>query len=426
MKLRQGSRGERVLATNWRENRTFLVKLGKQTRVLHSKPLDEARQEPKMAKTIKSAGNGKADPLQVQIDERHKEIHTDGYPMSIGEIQNLYMSGDLDIHPEFQRFFRWSPEQKARWIESILIGIPLPSIFVSQQEDGKWDVIDGLQRLSTIFEFMGLLKDEEKRQKPQLVLTEATYLTALKGKSWSDSSSPAGPISADQQRYIKRSKLDIKIIKRQSDPSAQYEMFQRLNTGGATLTAQELRNCILISIDRDYYKWLAELSEYANFRECISLPEKLEKEAYDVELALRFVLLRKLAEPELPGSGVALGEYLTKKMVEVVTKKKLDRPKEERAFKTTFDLLAGALNSDSFRKYEKNRFTGGFSVAAYEVIALGLGYDIEKARKMTADSIRDLVKNEVWSDTSFLTSTGLAAATRLPRTLARGRSVFSK
>src|SRR5438132_4452 len=114
--------------------------------------------------------DAKIDKLQQQIDERRKEIHTDGYPMSIGEIQNLYAEGDLDIHPEFQRFFRWSPEQKARWIESILIGIPLPSIFVSQQPDGKWDVIDGLQRLSTIFEFMGILKDDKDQPVKPLVL----------------------------------------------------------------------------------------------------------------------------------------------------------------------------------------------------------------------------------------------------------------
>lgn len=368
------------------------------------------------------------DPLQKQIDERRKEIHTDGYPMSIGELQNLYISNELDIHPEFQRFFRWTPEQKARWIESILIGIPLPSIFVSQQQDGTWDVIDGLQRLSTIFEFMGILKDEQKRQLPPLVLTEATYLTALKGKVWADPNSPANSISADQQRYIKRSKLDIKIILRQTDASAQYEMFQRLNTGGATLSAQELRNCILISIDRDYYKWLAGLAKNENFKTCISLPEKLEKEAYDVELALRFILLRNVSMNELPGWGVALGEYLTKRMIAVATDKKLDTVKEEKVFKATFDLLASALEADSFRKYEQNkaRFSGGFSVAAYEVIALGIGFDIEKAKAKTPSEIADLVRTEVWSDTSFVTSTGLAASTRIPKTLDRGRRIFAK
>ncbi|HXF15860.1 MAG TPA: hypothetical protein VN496_02590, partial [Burkholderiales bacterium] len=194
------------------------------------------------------------------------------------------------------------------------------------------------------------------------------------------------------------------------------------------LSAQELRNCILISIDRNLYKWLNALANYENFRRCISLPEKLTKEAYDVELALRFVLLRKLAMSELPASGVALGEYLTKKMIAVAGSKKLDTDKEEKAFKGTFDLLAAALDADSFRKYEieKERFSGGFSVAAYEVIALGIGSDAEKNKTKTPDSIAKLVKTKVWSNPTFLTSTGLAAASRLPTTLARGRSIFAK
>lgn len=87
--------------------------------------------------------------LQTEIDARRREIHTEGYPMSIGEVVNLYRDDELDIHPEFQRFFRWTPFQKSRFIESLLLGIPIPSVFVNQREDGVWDVVDGLQRLST-------------------------------------------------------------------------------------------------------------------------------------------------------------------------------------------------------------------------------------------------------------------------------------
>src|SRR5215211_9324737 len=90
--------------------------------------------------------------LREEIDDKRKTIHSDGYAMSIGELLNLYRDGELDIHPEFQRFFRWSDWQKSRLIESILLGIPIPSIFVAQRQDGVWDVIDGLQRLSTIFQ----------------------------------------------------------------------------------------------------------------------------------------------------------------------------------------------------------------------------------------------------------------------------------
>jgi len=99
--------------------------------------------------------------LIEEIKLKSKEISTDSYSMSIGELVSMYKDGELNIHPEFQRFYRWKPEQKSRFIESILLGIPIPSIFVSQDPTGKWEVIDGLQRISTILQTMGELKNNE-------------------------------------------------------------------------------------------------------------------------------------------------------------------------------------------------------------------------------------------------------------------------
>ncbi len=172
--------------------------------------------------------------LQDEIDKHRKDIHTDGYPMSIGELVNLYRDKELDLHPEFQRFYRWSPLQKSRWIESILLGIPLPSIFVVQREDGVWDVIDGLQRLSTILELMGELRDEDGHKLPMLKLEGTRYLPSLVEKKWRGTGTESS-LTPDQQRFIKRAKLDIKIILRESAESAKYELFQRLNTGGSIL-----------------------------------------------------------------------------------------------------------------------------------------------------------------------------------------------
>ena len=84
--------------------------------------------------------------LQEEIDKARGDIKTDAYPMSIGEWINLYRDEELDIHPEFQRFFRWNPGQKSRFIESILLGIPIPPIFVAQTTKGIWDVVDGLAK----------------------------------------------------------------------------------------------------------------------------------------------------------------------------------------------------------------------------------------------------------------------------------------
>ena len=69
--------------------------------------------------------------------------------MSFGEIMNLYEDGELVISPDFQRLYRWESYQKSKFIESILLGIPLPPIFVFQDDDNTWELVDGLQRLST-------------------------------------------------------------------------------------------------------------------------------------------------------------------------------------------------------------------------------------------------------------------------------------
>src|SRR5215203_2108938 len=130
--------------------------------------------------------------LSEEIAERRQAINTDAYSMSVGELTNLYRDEELDIHPEFQRFFRWSDAQKSRFIESLLLGIPIPSIFVHQRRDGVWDVIDGLQRLSTIFEFLGALKNEDGTPVEPSTLQGTAYLPSLEGLKWeSDDESPA-------------------------------------------------------------------------------------------------------------------------------------------------------------------------------------------------------------------------------------------
>lgn len=82
--------------------------------------------------------------LQEEITARASKIYRESYQMSIGELINLYRDGEMDIHPEFQRVFRWNNYQKTKLIESIMLNIPIPSIFVSQNDDGVWDVIDGV------------------------------------------------------------------------------------------------------------------------------------------------------------------------------------------------------------------------------------------------------------------------------------------
>ncbi len=362
--------------------------------------------------------------LEQEIEMMRKEIRTDGYNMSIGEWISLYENGELDIHPEFQRFYRWDENQKSNLIESILLGIPIPPIFVSQRPDGVWDVIDGLQRLSTIYQFVGILQDESDQVIDPLILAKTKYLPSLEDKRWENPEQPESSLSAEQRLLIKRSKLSVSIVLRESDDIAKYELFQRLNTGGSNLEAQEVRNCILVMIDVSFHEWLRELSSYKNFQECIALSDKNLIEQYDMELALRFHVFATLNMDEFDRSA-DVGEYLTDKMVAIANDTTFDRKTENRRFKATFDHLSAATGANTFRRYSDGGYSGGFLLSPYEVAAYGLGFNYPNfpSLEKTKQRLKDLHSNETFQRWS---GSGVRANSRLPHLIPLGREFFAQ
>ncbi len=363
-------------------------------------------------------------PLQEEIELKSKEIHTENLSMSIGEIISMYSAGDLDIHPEFQRFYRWSDNQKSKLIESILLNIPIPSIFVAQRADGIWDVVDGLQRLSTIFEFIGILRNNDNELVAPLSLTKTNLLPSLENKIWD--SEDINSFTEAQQRYFKRSRLNFVIIQKESDSSSKYELFQRLNTGGSSLTPQEVRNCLLIMNDESYFDKLKELSEFQPFLETINISDKNIEEQYDKELVSRFLILKDVA-PSKMSSVTDLGIYLDDKIVEYFEShfKKWDDTKK--IFERTFKLIHSSMGEDAFKRYnlERNTFYGGFIVSAFEMVALGIAKNIDHW-EVHGNQIRQKII-ECWQKISDenISWKGYSAAGRLPKTIAIGQEIFS-
>jgi hypothetical protein len=363
--------------------------------------------------------------LQDEIDRARANIRADAYAMSIGEWINLYVDEEVDIHPEFQRFYRWSPFQKSRFIESIVLGIPVPPIFVAQSEEGIWDVVDGLQRLSTLFEFAGVLKDENGEDIPPLVLMKTKHLPSLENKRWNDPGDPEHSLSVSQRLYIKRAKLDVSVILRESSDFAKYELFQRLNTGGSPLSPQEVRNCIIVQLDREFYFWLRSLADNEDFKECIALTDKAISEQYDVELVLRFLILRQMNETELTEMG-DVGEFLTDAMVSLISEQQMDQTEEEEVFRSTFENIARILGPDAFRRYDpdKRKHLGGFLLSAFETVALGIGShggQVSGDDATVAEKVRGLWSNEHFQNWS---GSGVRASYRIPKLIPLGRQVF--
>jgi hypothetical protein len=347
--------------------------------------------------------------------------------MSIGELTNVYRDGEIDVHPEFQRVYRWDDRQKARLIESILLAIPLPSIFVAQAESGAWDVVDGVQRISTILQFQGVLKDDDGELVSPLVLQATKLLPSLEGKVW-ESADPVQSLTSAQRLDFKRAKLDLKIIQRESSAESKYDLFQRLNSYGAPATRQEVRSCILISINRDFYDWLKKLATSEAFIKTISLSERLISEQYNFELALRFLVFRRMDADRIASMG-NLGDFLTEETSASAQSKTYDRDGEEIAFRQTFEFLAEAGGDDVFRRWnsQKQRFEGAFLNTAFEVIAMGLGFHISEYESAAATDAISHAK-AFWSDPQFSSgfATGVRADTRMARTIPIGRNLFER
>ncbi|GAB2862200.1 GmrSD restriction endonuclease domain-containing protein [Hymenobacter ruber] len=362
--------------------------------------------------------------LQQQIDKARKEIKTDGYSMSIGEWISIYESEEIDIHPEFQRFFRWSASQKTRLIESILLGIPIPQVFVAQRPDGVWDVVDGLQRLSTIYQLVGMLKKTNGELESPLVLQGTKYLPGLEGKKWEDDDDDKS-LTPAQRLIIKRTKITVSIILRESNETSKYELFQRLNTGGSSLSAQEVRNSIAVMMNIGFYEWLRKLANNDDFKACTSLSDRAVDEQYDMDLALRFVIFRTINQTDLKKVG-DVNDFLTNKMIELLETKAIDMKKEKEAFDKTFKLLRDRIGEECLRKYDNNKqkFTGGFLLSAFEAVALGVGYNYSVLEKTKGD-LMPIVAG-IWSNKVFVANSGsgVRASSRIPSIIPLGRQMF--
>jgi uncharacterized protein with ParB-like and HNH nuclease domain len=192
-------------------------------------------------------------------------------PHSVYEWVRKLDRGMLIIDPEFQRNLVWQPEQKSQFIESLLVNIPLPPLYVNQRSDGKYIVVDGLQRTTTLIDFV----------KDRFVLSDLKLLKNLNGHKFST-------LQSQEQARIEDRKLLIYVIKPSVPLPMVYDIFHRINTGGTQLTRQEIRNCFYIGKATHLLK---ELSEKDYFRRAIDngiSPKRMK----DREAILRYLAFK--------------------------------------------------------------------------------------------------------------------------------------
>lgn len=150
---------------------------------------------------------------------------------------------ELDLAPDFQRSYVWKTKQQIRLIESILLGIPLPAFYFNQDKNGAQQVIDGVQRLTTIKRFMS----------DQLELKEKylEYLSPLKDSKFST-------LDTATKRRFYNTMIVAHVIEPQTPDDVKYDIFNRVNTGGSPLNPQEIRHCMSKTRSREFLRKLVE------------------------------------------------------------------------------------------------------------------------------------------------------------------------
>ena len=273
----------------------------------------------------------------------------------------------------------------------------------------------------------GNLEDENGNLLQPLCMCKAEYLPSLEGKLWK-ADDKQKEIGDDIQKFFRAEKIDVKILLRESDDQAKYELFQRINTGGTPLSDQEVRNCILIMINRDAFFWMEELSRLDQFKTCCPLTDRLSLERYELEMVLRFLILHNIETDKI--SDVSdLSQFLTSEMRSRFSSQKIDLVGPSDLFKRTFKILDDACGDDALRKYDavKQRFKGPFLISAFELIALGVAANIEFVENKGSAWLAGKIK-AIWSDVRAdgIYGQGVSTARRLPKTLAMGRAFFSE
>ncbi|WP_454624007.1 DUF262 domain-containing protein [Bradyrhizobium cenepequi] len=360
--------------------------------------------------------------LDAEIEAARRKVSTDEYGMSIGEIVTMYEKKELIINPSFQRLFRWEDHQKSKFVESILLGIPIPPVFVFETKEGTWELIDGLQRISTILEFMGLLRDPRTEElQPASKLNATSYLPSLKNAKWDNPKQ----FSKSLQFTFRRARLNVQILKRPSDVHTKFDLFQRLNSGGSIATPQEVRNCAVIMVDEQFFELLVRLSKNDEFSSVTRITEAGEIKQKKMEFVMRFFAFTKFGF----NPAYDVEEFVDKHIVEFA-KDLTEQQRIANIFDETFELLDLAAGKDALRRYDRasKKFVGSVGQVALEAVAVGVASNLEAIKQKPAPEKFVLQKiKSFWSEDHVknFSASGVSGTKRLSETIEYGRRYFA-
>jgi hypothetical protein len=362
--------------------------------------------------------------LREEIGAAKRAVNTDTVQITIGEVSNMYTSKELNILPDFQRLFRWSNERKSNFVESILIGIPIPPVFVYENEDGTWELIDGLQRISTLLEFMGVLRDVDSGELLRSQLQETKYLPSLQGVVWETKAEGEVQIDKALQLFLRRARLDFQILKHPSDPKTKFDLFQRLNRGGAYANEQEVRTCSMVLANPEFTQAIRQVAQRNDARAIFQITAEQKATQRDVEYIVRMIV-HTFADYD---RSLDVEEFLDAKIVEIVTDR--DRDEVILTIGWTLETLYRILGDRALLplRVAGEGIANRFSLRALEAIAVGVARN--KSAIMVHASPDQFVKDKIegfWQQRQVaeMSASGLRGTVRLQRTIPFGAGWFN-
>jgi len=307
------------------------------------------------------------------------EISTYPADFTLEGLYTKWKAGDIVI-PKFQRQFVWKQAQASKLIESFLVGLPVPAVFFyTEKKSQKYLVIDGQQRLKSVFYFFEGFFGEENNQRRRIF-----RLKGMSEKSkWNEKT--FNDFDEEDSRKLKNCVLRSFIVNQldPDDDTSIYHIFERLNTGGTLLTNQEVRNCVYGGKFNDL---LIELNQYASWRSILG-KTKLDSRQKDIELILRFLALYDPSQYEKP-----LKDHLSKFMKHNrnAPSESIDKMKD--LFQQTCDAVYESLGEKPFH------IRAGLNSSAYDSIMVAFAKNLNNI----PDDIEDRFSNLVDDDDFYI------------------------
>lgn len=303
----------------------------------------------------------------IQQKARERTVKTQNVEYDLETLIKRIDQKTIKLDPDYQRRHRWSTETSSRLIESLILNIPIPVIFISQDVDvddevtdsARYTVIDGQQRLTAIFEFM----------KNKLSLTGLETLHELNGLYYRDL--PPFLTRRLEERTIKCLRIDSTV-----DAQVKFDIFERLNTGSIRLESQELRN---VTARGPFNDVLKELAKIEAFRKLIQVdirhPEESTKvkKMEDVELALRFFALRNEGYKKIKKG---FKDFLTTSQYNFNQLNSEEIAKLGDDFKVYINFIFEVMGNQAFSKWRNDsgsmKKMSNFNAAVYDAILIGI------------------------------------------------------